>query len=273
MMPTDSNGKQQSKDGRVGDIRAVTRAVAVLTAFEDAEELSLADLAERTGLPKPTVFRLAQTLENAGFLARSPEDYLFHLGPRLISTARLVLSRGLPAVARPHLEQLSRQFGHTVNLAVFDDGQVLFLDVIESRASLRMVSGVGNFEPLHATAAGKAIAAYLDPSDLDAVMTVPLMRALTPHTVTSRTRFEAVLQEIRERGYSTDREEFRLGAHCVAGAIMGRHGVAGAISLSATADQLPEEDFPVVGKAVRQVTDEISEALGGRRPTGSAAAG
>lgn len=267
--PGPAGGPTQPKDGRVGDIRAVTRALSVLAAFEEAEELSLADLAEHTGLPKPTVFRLALTLENAGFLTRSTEGHMFSLGPHLVSIARLVLDRGLPAIARPHMEQLARQFGHTVNLAVLEKGAVLFVDVIESRSTLRMVSGIGAREPLHATAVGKAVAANLDPAELEAVLNMQPLGALTPNTITSRTRLEAELREIKARRYSTDRGEFRLGAHCVAAAVTGRHGVVGGISVSATADQLPDDDFPMVGSAVRAAADAVSEALGGRRPAAS----
>jgi IclR family acetate operon transcriptional repressor len=255
----------QLKDGRASDIRAVTRAVSVLNAFETAEELSLAELADRSGLPKPTVFRLALTLENAGLLSRSAEGHLFSLGSRLVSMARLVLDRGLPALARPKMTALARQFGHTVNLAVLDAGEMLFLDVIESRATLRMVAGIGAREPLHATAVGKAVASEFDPSQLEAIMNQRPMRAITPNTITSRAQLRAELRGIRERGYSLDRGEFQVGAHCVAAAIVGRHGVIGGLSISATADQLPEEDFPVVGEAIRAASDAVSDALGGHR--------
>jgi IclR family acetate operon transcriptional repressor len=269
MEPATDNDKapagDQSKDARAGDIRAVTRAISVLAAFEDVEDLSLADLAERTRLPKPTVFRLALTLENSGLLSRSAEGHLFSLGPRLVSIARLVLDRGLSATARPLMEALHRRFGHTVNLSVLDGSEMLFLDVIESRASLRMVAGIGAREPMHATAAGKAVAAELEADEFDALLGHRSLHALTPHTITSRTQLQAQLHEIRDRGYSTDLGEFRVGAHCVASAIVGRHGVIGGISLSATVDQLPEKDFPMVGGAVREATDAISAALGGRR--------
>jgi len=254
----------QAGEARAGDVRSVARAISVLTAFEDAEEQSLADLASSTNLPKPTVFRLALTLENAGFLSRSEEGHLFSLGPRLVSVARLVLTRGLPETARPHMEQLARTFGHTVNLAVLDDDEMLFLDVIESRSNLRMVSAIGTREAFHATAVGKAVAAELDPEDLEALLGRRPLRGLTPATITSRAQLEAELQEIKERGYSTDRGESQAGAHCVGAPILGRHGVVGGISVSAAADQLPEDDFPLLGAAVREATDAISEALGGK---------
>jgi IclR family acetate operon transcriptional repressor len=257
------NADDDSREGRAGDVRSVVRALSVLTAFEDAEELSLAELAAHTQLPKPTVFRLALTLENAGFLSRSQEGHLFSLGPRLVSVARLVLTRGLPATARPHMQALARTFGHTVNLAVLDGDEMLFIDVIESRSNLRMVSGIGAREPFYSDAVGKAVVAELDAGELETLLSRRPLRALTPNTITSRAQLEAELQEVRERGYATDRGESQAGAHCVAAAIVGRHGVVGGISISAAADQLPEDDFPLVGAAVREATEAISAALGG----------
>ena len=250
-------------DAKSGDVRSVVRAISVLTAFEDAEELSLAELAAHTELPKPTVFRLALTLENAGFLTRSAEGHMFSLGHRLVSVARLVLARGLPALARPHMQALARTYGHTVNLAVLDGDDMLFVDVIESRSSLRMVSGIGAREPFHATAVGKAVAAHLDAQELDALVSRRPLRPITSSTITSRAQLDAELKEIRAKGYSLDRGESLAGAHCVGAAIVGRHGVVGGISVSAAVDQLPAEDFPLVGEAVRKAAGEISEALGG----------
>jgi IclR family acetate operon transcriptional repressor len=249
-------------DAKSGDVRSVVRAISVLTAFENADELSLAELAARTGLPKPTVFRLALTLENAGFLTRSAEGHLFSLGHRLVSVARLVLARGLPEVARPHMQGLARRYGHTVNLAVLDADDMLFIDQIESRSSLRMVSGIGAREAFYATAVGKAVAAQLDQQDLEALVGRRPLRPVTARTITSRAQLDAELEEVRARGYAIDRGEQLAGAHCIGAAIVGRHGVVGGLSLSAAADQLPEEDFALLGEAVREAADAISQAFG-----------
>jgi IclR family acetate operon transcriptional repressor len=240
----------------------VVRALALLCAFEEATELSVAQLAERTGVPKPTVVRLAGTLENAGMLVRAPGRHSFVLGPRLVSLARLVLTRGLPELARPYLETLARRFGHSVNLAVLDSGEMLFLDVIESRSSLRMASALGAREPVHATAVGKAVAARLPGAELDALLASRPLRAFTQQTITSRAQFDRELAAVRARGYAIDRGESIAGARCIAAEIISPHGVAGAISISAAVEQLPEDDFEVIGPAVRWVADEVSAALG-----------
>lgn len=244
-----------------GDVRAVSRAVAILAAFEDHDALGLADLTKAADLPKPTAFRIAATLENSGMLERSP-DGLYRLGPRLVSLARIVLSRGLPAVAQPHMRALARTFGHSVNLGVLNGSNVLYLDMLESRHSLRMVTGIGALEPLHATAIGKAIAAALPSEELNSLLASYTLRPLTPATITSRARFEVEIEQVRKRGYAIDDAECQPGARCVGAAIRDRHGVIGGISMSASLEYLPDDDLPLAGAAVRDAANAVSVELG-----------
>jgi IclR family acetate operon transcriptional repressor len=244
-------------------VQAVSRAVALLRAFESAEELTLAELAARIELPKPTVFRLASTLEQEGLLDRR-RGGSYSLGLGFVSMARLVLARGLVGTARPFMEELHRSFGHTVNLAVPDQNEVLLVEVLESSHELRVVSPVGAREALHATAMGKALAAKLSPAELDALLAESPLRPLTPNTISSRRAFERELARIRELGFATDEEECRIGGHCVGAAISDRYGPVGAISISATSAQVPASDFPEVGAAVAAAAARISRALGGQ---------
>jgi DNA-binding IclR family transcriptional regulator len=246
------------------EVQAVAKAVAVLGAFEDREELNLAELAERVQVPKPTVFRLAATLQQAGLLERGSNGS-YSLGLRFVSIARLVLARGLPRTARPFMEDLWRAFGHTINLAVLDAGEMLLVETVESRHSLRVVSPLGGREPLHATALGKALAAELSSEEVDHILADHPLRPLTPETITSRTKLDKDLARTRERGFALDAGECRVGGNCVAAPIFDHRGVVAAISLSATSEQLVAEDFEIVGGAVRSAAVEITRALGATR--------
>jgi DNA-binding IclR family transcriptional regulator len=253
-----------SRDRTPYQVQAVVKAVAIFAAFEEEERLSLAELAVRVQLPKPTVFRLAATLQQAGLLERRL-DGSYGLGLRFVSIARLVLARGLPRTAQPFMEELLHSYGHTVNLAVPEGGEMLFVEILESRHNLRVVSPVGAREPLHASAIGKAVAAQLSSEELARVLAEHPLRSLTPKTITSRAKLEEELVLTRERGFSTDSGECRVGSHCIGAPVFDLHGVVGAISLSATSEQLPTEDFAIVGRAVSKAAKGISEALGAGR--------
>jgi len=243
------------------EVQAVTKAAAILGAFKTSVTLSQTELASAVRLPKATVYRLASTLIQAGLLVRDANDN-YRLGSELVALARQVLNRGIPSVARPHMVELSKRFGHSVNLGVRSNFEVLFIDVIESRQNFRTTSVVGAREPLHATASGKAILAELPASDLDNYVSVYGLSALTPYTITSRARLDQELQQIRERGYAFDAGECVLGAHCVGAVVHAGSDIGGVVSITATSGLLPVEDFDVIGRDIRKAADKISVELG-----------
>lgn len=246
------------------EVRSLSRAVAILDAFGDEEALSLLALGKRLDLPKPTLFRLTAALEGEGLLERSAQgDY--RLGSRLVSLARRALSGGLVQTARSILQELFESFGHTVNLGVLSGSEVLFLDVCESRHRLRMVCEVGSREPVHATAIGKAMAAACTADRLAAILRDRPLHAVTRRTITSRAQFDIEMDATRARGYAVDLGECQESAHCVAAAVRDSSGLIAGISVSAIADQLPEDDIRVVGTAVAQAAYKLGEKLG-RRP-------
>jgi IclR family acetate operon transcriptional repressor len=246
------------------EVRSLSRAVAILDAFGDEETLSLLALGKRLDLPKPTLFRLTSALEGEGLLERSGQGD-FRLGSRLVSLARRALSGGLVPTARGILQELFESFGHTVNLGVLSGGEVLFLDVCESRHRLRMVCEVGSREPIHATAIGKAMAAACNPERLAAILRDRPLHAVTRRTITSRAQFDIEMEATRARGYAVDLGECQESAHCVAAAVTDGSGLIAGISVSAIANQLPEDDISIVGAAVSQAAYKLAEKLG-RRP-------
>lgn len=245
----------------VEGVQSVARTTSILSAFADSESLTLGKLAQATELPKPTVVRIASTLVRCGYLQRT-RDGSYELGPALVSAARLVLSRGLPAVARRHLELLADMTKQSVNLAVLDSGGVLYIDAIDSRRGVRMVATIGAREPLHATAVGKAMAAELTEDELDRCLGAEPFVALTGSTITGRRNLERELGRVRARGFAIDEGECVVGARCVGAAIRDVHRVVGAVSVSGSASAIAEADIPRIGATVKEVATNISQALG-----------
>jgi len=246
-------------------VQAVARTAAILEAFEGGEALSLAELTQRTGIPKPSVFRLATTLESVGLLDRD-RNGSYVLGMRLVSLAQFYLSLSLTQASRPVMEDLNRSFGHTINLAVLDHGEMVFVEVLESRNSFRMATTIGAREPLHATALGKAVAAHLPDAEFTPILGEHPLRALTANTIVTRPQLDKELELIRARGWATDIGESYAGAHAVGAAVFDRHGVAGGISISASSSQLPVDELPATGAALVRAADTISRMLGAFRP-------
>jgi DNA-binding IclR family transcriptional regulator len=251
------------------DIAAVGKALDVLEAFDGRGSLSVTELARAIGQPTSSTFRLVATLVNRGYLESAAQPERYRLGIKLARVARDALaSSTLRDLARPHLRRLRDQFGHSVNLAVFSGGEALFIDVLPGVHSFRMEEVPGSRAPLHATAAGKAIAAWLPEPEL-ACLLEAVLPAFTTATLTNPAALREELRLVRERGYAVDDQEREWGARCVAGPIKGLDGaVEGAISISAACARLPDEVIGTVAVAVCEACAAISDGLGFREMKG-----
>jgi IclR family acetate operon transcriptional repressor len=112
--------------------------------------------------------------------------------------------------------ELQEAFDKTVNVGILADGEVLYVDIMESAQGLRMAAAVGARHPVHSTALGKAILSALPGSEARELLTGYRRAALTPKTIVG---LEALMDELAvtaDRGYSIDDEEQELGVRCYA---------------------------------------------------------
>lgn len=235
------SGESDGSDRYVVD--SVAKALSLLDAFTlDAPVLSLADLTQRTGLPRATAFRLLFTLERFGYLVKDGTDY--SLGFKLFVHGNVVAeSLDLRRQARRHLTELRDATGETVQLAVLQDWQIVHLDRVLSNQSVGyMVSRVGAILPAYCTALGKALLAQ-QPEDLVyAWASTQELRRLTPNTITTVDGLLDALRHIRQRGFAIDDEEREMGVRCLAAPVFDREGQAvAAISFSAPTTRVPRE--------------------------------
>lgn len=249
-------------------IRAVERAIAILKAFStSAPELGVTDIARRLDIHKSTVHRLLTTLERQGVVVQNPGTGRYSLGFLLVELGALAISgMEVRQIARPHLEEMHRACGETVHLAILDEGEVVYIDKIESMRRVRMYSQVGRRAPAHCTGLGKVLLAALPPAMLDQMIQRRGLRRYTESTITSPGDLRDHLAVIRQRGYAIDSGEHEELIRCAAAAVRDRTGqVIAAVSIATVGVEVKSPRFKEYVDLVVRCADSISEAIGYRR--------
>lgn len=251
-------------------VGVLTKVLSIFDLLDRSHDgLQLRAIAEQTKLNKSTAYRFLAHLERAGYLVRdSTGAYL--LGPRLIhlgsgSTYHATIRK----VSRPILETLWQETAETVNLAVLDGKEILYLDVIESPHNFRLVSQVGMRRPMHCTALGKAILAWQSANFRDELLSLTKFEKLTPYSITRSSELIGELGRIQRRGYALDDEEVELGARCVAAPVLdSSNQVAAGVSVSGPTIRMARARTAQIAGAVKKAALEISLQLGHSRTAG-----
>jgi len=249
-------------------VDVVDRALTVLELLGDAgQPLSLLEISRRLGLVKSTGFRLLCTLEHRGYVERVDGNGRYQLGSRVLQFGRgAMTNRPLSEVALPHMRRLLERFGETLNLGVLRDGEVMYLEMLESPHSFRMAARLGSRSPVNSSALGKAMTAYLADEEIVQIMRGRGLPALTSKTITSPAAWKRELARTRARGYSEDNGETEPDASCIAAPVFGADGrVVGAISLSGPASRVRALK-PRAVPALVEACGAISRALGHTAP-------
>jgi DNA-binding IclR family transcriptional regulator len=252
-------------------IRAVERAAAILKAFSaTTPSLGVTELAQRLGLHKSTVHRLLATLEHEGFVVQDAEGGRYRLGLQLFELGSLVVnSMELQKVARGYLEEVHRACGETVHLAILDEGEVVYIDKIESTRQLRMHSLIGRRSPAHCTGLGKVLLAWLPAPVLDQIIRRGL-RTYTSRTISSPETLRNHLALVRQRGYAIDDGEHEELIRCAAAPVFDHTGqVVAAVSIASVGVDVESARFKEYIGLVQTCTHSISQALGYGRAAAS----
>ena len=216
----------------------------------------LAELSQLTGLPKPTVHRLAAELVELGWLERTGPHY--RLGAKLFELGSLVpRRRDLREAALPFLQDLFEATRETVHLGVREGTEVVYLERIHGHEALRLPSRIGGTLPLTCTGVGKALLAFSDPELVDQVLAAPLP-SLTPYSITDPARLRLTLEKARVSGLAYEDQESTLGVSCIAAPVFAAGTAVAALSLA-----VPRQRFSPahLAPAVRTAALGLSRSL------------
>jgi len=248
-----------------GGLRAVERAVEVLNILaEHPSGLSLADLARTSDVPMTTLHRLLGVLRESTLVRETAE------GRYAVGSGAVVLGRAfldgldLREAARPAMADVVSATSETCHLGILASVHIVYIEKVDSPHPVRMYSRVGGTNPALSTAIGRAILAHSPAPVVDEV--VESSRRLFGHSARAED-VQAVLEQVRRQGYSTDLQDNELGICCVGAPVFDHGGrVVAGISVSTPASRFDRAHLDETGQLVRAAAGRISAALGWAGP-------
>ena len=234
--------------------------IDILASFDSLQPRSAADIVERTGLPRSTVFRALRQLSDDGFVTQEPSTSRYVLGPRMLQLGLIAREQlSLNELIAPPLLALASQTHETITFSVVDLPWRLCAFVLEAPSDLRSVATAGTRYPLHLGAASTAILAHLPADTAEEVLRfhgVP-QRELTKRTVR--------LGEIRDAGVVVSVGQRVVGATSVAAPILAGDIVFGAVAIAGPSERMASR-VPEFESLVIKVGNELSDRLTQVRP-------
>ena len=244
-------------------VQSVERAFSILNTLGNFPQgAGAAELAEAVDLPRPTVIRLLNTMQDVGVVERPSATNKYQLGEGILALAAQVpFSRQVGMVARPFLQQLAQQVGETVYLSILDGHQTYYIEQINGNHHIQPIEWVGARVPLHVVADGKLFLAHWPTVDVARYGERPLA-TFTPKTIDNLESLKENLAMVRERGYAITRDEFEEGLIAVAAPVFGEGGgVITAVTIGGPAYRFKPEQVEEYAQLVVQTANAISERL------------
>ena len=242
---------------------SIDKTLSLLEAIsQNARGLSLADIVKSVGIPKTTAFRILEILTAREYVTWNPDNEKYYIGIKALEIGISgLVGQDIVDVSIPYLQELSLAVGETSFLAVYNNGDVVYLYKAEGTSSIQTTARLGSRRPAYCTALGKVILANLPIEETDRIFEKKLAK-FTEKTVIDRIRLYEEFAHIRTDGYSVDDEGIEYGLYCLAVPVYNyTGGVIAAISVSGPIKRISESREKVI-EELKGVGATISRRLG-----------
>lgn len=227
---------------------------------------TLAETSRRVGLHRSTAHHLFQTLVSLGYLHQDPMTRRYELSAKLFRlTGRTWTPEQLGEIAGPFVAELTRRTGEGSSLAAYRSGVVTIVAKCDADGPVRVVQNLGAERPMHATAVGKAIIAWLPPVEQEAACARIKFERYTPKTMLTRAQLDTELRRVHAAGYAIDDEEHIEGIRCVSAPIFGHTGhVLGSLCALGPKSRMTHQRLRELRIPLGELAKALSERLGWR---------
>ena len=243
----------------------LTRGMAILELLaRHPEGLSMVEIARSMDLPNNSVFRIATTLTDLGYLHRDPSTKAFSLTRKLLALGyKSISENSLVEESVTDMRLLRDKVKETVLLATLASKQAMILEQVSGVHPFRFMVEVGTKSPLHASAHGKAIIAFMPADEIDMTLKTIDFIKFNDNTITNIEDFKAELVKIRKQGFALDLAEEIHGVRCASAPIFNHTGYPiAALTTTGPADRLSDDLLEAAAIEVKKHADAISLKLG-----------
>jgi DNA-binding IclR family transcriptional regulator len=230
--------------------------------------IRLSELARKLQQPKATVFRILYTLQELGYVQQDRATEMYRLSERLGWFTHGEAKEMIKGAVRPLMGHLLSRFEQTVNLGIMENEKVLYVEILEGLRSIKATPTVNTYAPLHSTALGKSLLAFLEPHEAEAILKRSLLTKFTQKTITEVPRLMNHLKQIRKQGFAVDNEETDRDARCIAAPLRNSAGEPiAAVSVCGSTSQVRGAQIKEIAQAVVEGCQKASEKLGFAGPS------
>lgn len=253
---------RQERNGEF--VEALARGLDVVKAFgPTAFSLTVSDVAQRTGLARPTARRLLMTLEQLGYVRSVDGSYTLTTRTLELGTS-YISALGMWEVARPHLLQLVARTGESSSMSQLDGSDIVYTARVPVAKIIAFSVKIGTLFPATATSMGRVLLADLDDDALESVLAMPSRSGVIPRVTPDRAQLDESLASIRERGWAMSDEMLSIGVRSIAAPVRGPNGrTAAAMNVTVhaaetTVERLTGEYLPLLLDTAAAVSEEWS---------------
>jgi len=249
---------------------SIKKAFAILNAIAATKEgMGVSALAKKLKMAKSTVHGMTSALEEVGAVMRDPLTKRYKLGFTLLEIGRSAYSQiDLQTSARPVTEDLMERTQTSVFLGILNWGRVTILDIVESRQGLNITAPVGSIIPLFAGAVGKVFLAAMSEEQAAKIISSKELPRFTENSIVDTELYLNELNQVRNKGYAVDDEEYILGVRAVAAPLMGLGQLRSAIWAVGFKASLDEKKMQLLAaeiqKSAKTISRKIQEQLQGK---------
>jgi len=244
-------------------LQTADRALVILELLA-RESMTATEIQKKLDLNKSTVHRLMMTLLNRGFVERNESTGIYQIGLKMVEISSIRLNHvELKTEALPYLHQLANKVNSSIQLAIYDQGQAVFIEKVEKYQSFHMYCQTGKRIPLYCSGVGKALLLDKPEDEIRKVLSSVEFEAFTDHTFRNVDDLLADLEISKKDGYTRDNAEHEENVHCVAMPVYDYRGkIIAAVSITGFSEKVYEDEGIPVRKALETTCQAISKRLG-----------